>query len=198
MRDWISTYPGLIFIFSLLYPMIQVKKLPDLITKEDLSFFSTVDYWKLVFEEKKVLPRLIVNVDKFPDIILRWYFIKLQFNSESFDEDIQKLEDEKNEALRSSMFPDRTKKEFDDLILDIIKQRQEAIDNNPDMSFNVEIEKFERKFWNWTKFYQLTLIIDEQTAIMMISTKSEFMRYDATFIVPQDGQEQTSVNLVVW
>jgi hypothetical protein len=63
------------------------------------------------------------------------------------------------------------------------------------MCFSCEIEKFEVKYPNQDVKYVRRLRIDQQTAIMMINSKSKFEKYDALFVVPTKDQKPTEITV---
>lgn len=178
--------------------MLELKEVPNTIYKEDLNFTTTIDYWKVIFEEKKSLPRLIIICDEMPNIHCSEYFLRLKFNTENYDEQLEKLEQEKIDALSWSLIPDEVREEFDIKIADLKKEREDAILSNPDMQFFIKIEKWEKKWRDSKACYELRLVIDVQIAMLILSTKNEFVKYDWNFNVFEEWQVPTSIDLLVW
>ena len=93
------------------------------------------------------------------------------------------------------MFQQDVEEKFAEKIEACKIRRQKAILENPDMYFSCEIEKFEVKYPKDDIKYAWKLRIDQQTAIMMINSKSKFEKYDALFIVPTKDQKPTKITI---
>lgn len=175
--------------------MFSINSIPETINKKDLTFRTVAEYWKLLFEEKKYYPTLEILTSDCPPIILQWYFVEFKFNTESYDREIDKYYDELEEKKKNAMFQQDVEEKFAEKIEACKIRRQKAILENPDMYFSCEIEKFEVKYPKDDIKYAWKLRIDQQTAIMMINSKSKFEKYDALFIVPTKDQKPTKITI---
>jgi len=175
--------------------MFSINSIPETINKKDLTFRTVAEYWKLLFEEKKYYPTLEILTSDCPPIILQWYFVEFKFNTESYDREIDSYYDELEEKKKNAMFQQDVEEKFAEKIEACKIRRQKTILENPDMYFSCEIEKFEVKYPKDDVKYAWKLIIDQQTAIMMINSKSKFEKYDALFIVPTKDQKPTKITV---